>query len=146
MIMRRALLAAVLISVVPPVYSAEMKPNLSKQEVLNLIASFRGDPLSERGRLAGAFILAYVKTNPAVIVQYTPRVLPISDDNGLADEDRGTLMAAYAAGNVQSQLSRRKAGDDPYTGDLQLIETYRKLQRRNSKLKLPPVEKLDELE
>lgn len=142
--MRRIVIALIMMSAVMA-YSADRRTNFSKEEILNAIASFRSDPLSESGRLAGAIIVGYVKTSPHVFVRYTPKVLPIFGENGLSDEDRATLMAAYSAGNAGSQL-REKKGDDPYAGDLQLIETYRLLRKRNSKLKVAELEKLIDLD
>ncbi|HZE58648.1 MAG TPA: hypothetical protein VE031_12395 [Chthoniobacterales bacterium] len=36
--------------------------------------------------------------------------------------------------------------DEPYAGDLQMIQTYRQLQRKNPKLKIPAIEKMAEME
>jgi hypothetical protein len=47
---------------------------------------------------------------------------------------------------VDSQLLHGLKKDDAYAGDLQLIQTYRQLQRKNRKLNIPAIEKMAEME
>jgi hypothetical protein len=49
-------------------------------------------------------------------------------------------------GNVRSQLLRGKKTNDSYAGGLQVIETYRQLQKRNPKLRINEIEKFIQLE
>lgn len=143
--MRRSIIVALLV-VVFSAYGVE-RPSFSTKDVLNAIAAFRGDPLSDLGRLGGGVVMAYVKTSPDVMVRLTPKVFPIfGKNNHLSDDEFATLLVAYDAGNAGSQLKRNKIGDDAYAGDLQLIETYKLLQRRNPKLKVTGIEKLIELD
>jgi len=145
--MRRSIIPSVAVAVlVFSAFGAE-RPSFSKKDVLNAIAAFRTDPLSDLGRLGGGLVMAYVKTSPDVMVRLTPKVFPIfGKENTLSDDEFATLLAAYDAGSAGSQLKRNKIGDDSYAGDLQLIETYKFLQRRNPKLKVTGIEKLIELD
>jgi hypothetical protein len=56
------------------------------------------------------------------------------------------LTAAFLVGNVDAQLLRGAKKDDPYAGVLQVIDTYRQMQRNNVKLKIAEVEKFIEME
>jgi hypothetical protein len=56
------------------------------------------------------------------------------------------LLAAFFVGNLDSQLLRGRKQNDSYAGDLQLIETYRRMQKKKPTLRIPEVEKLMELE
>jgi hypothetical protein len=55
------------------------------------------------------------------------------------------LFGAFVAGNVDSQLLRSVKKDDSYGGDIQLIETYQRMQKRKPKLRIPEIERLIEL-
>jgi hypothetical protein len=59
---------------------------------------------------------------------------------------RSTLTAAFLVGNVDAQLLRGDKKDDPYAGLLRMIDTYRQMQRKNVKLKIPEVEKFIDME
>jgi hypothetical protein len=62
-------------------------------------------------------------------------------------DERLTLLAAFIVGNVESQLLRGlKNRDDAYAGDVQMIQTYRQLQAKNPRLKIPALEKMAEME
>jgi hypothetical protein len=84
--------------------------------------------------------------NPDILIVISGKNFPLSD-LPTDEEPQLTLLAAFIVGNVDSQLaSGSKGRDDAYAGDLQMIRTYRQLQHKNRKLKIPAIEKLAALE
>ena len=55
---------------------------------------------------------------------------------------RALLMAAYFAGDIKSQLKKRRPADDPYSGWLAAIRAYRQIQRKQPEIVIPEVEDL----
>jgi hypothetical protein len=49
-------------------------------------------------------------------------------------------------GNVDSQLLRHQKKDDSYAGLLQVIDSYRQMQRKNPMLRITEVEKFLEMQ
>ena len=117
---------------------------ITKETVLNAITEFRVDPTSGRGRAAAAVVLNFTEKSPDVVVKINPKTVPFLKKNG--EPERGSLMAAFIVGNLDAQLLRGEKKDNPYAGELQVIETYRQLKKKNSKLRIPEVEKFIELE
>jgi hypothetical protein len=122
------------------------EPVITKEVALKAIAIFRDDPLSEDGRGAAALIVMFVDKNHDVLVELSKKAFPVFDAPGVSQKETSLLLAAFAAGNVDSQLLRGVKKDDPYAGDLQLIQTYRQLQTKNPKLKITAIEKMAEME
>lgn len=122
------------------------EPVITKEVALKAIAIFRDDPLSEDGRAAASIIVIFIEKNHDVIVTLSPKVFPVFRAKGVSQQETSLLLAAFGAGNLDSQLLRGVKKDDAYAGDLQLIQTYRQLQRKNRKLNIPALEKLDEME
>ena len=125
---------------------AKDKPEFSKDVVLRAITAFRHDPTSESGHAARFVVVNYSHDSPDVVIKFTPKNYPISEIKPASEDERGTLLAAFIVGNLDSQLSRGSKGDDAYAGDLQLIKTYRQLQQKNRRLKIAAIEKMAELE
>lgn len=143
---RCLLLPATLFAMVAHGAPKEFEPEITKEIALKAVALFRNDPLSENGRGAAAIVLHFADKSQDVVVRLSSKSFPIGDLAGASQEEQDAILSAFIVGNVDSQLLRGIKQDDPYAGDLQLIETYRELQRRNPKLTLPAVEKLAELE
>jgi hypothetical protein len=125
---------------------ASDKPAVTKELALKAITVFREDPTSDLGQAARSVIVSFSHDSPDVIIKFTPKNYPISQIKPVSEEERLTLLAAFIAGNTDSQLLRGSKKDDAYAGDLQLIQTYRQLQKRNPKLRIQAIEKLAELE
>ncbi len=121
-------------------------PVITKEIALKAIMIFRDDPLSEDGRAAAAIIITFVDKNHDVLVALNKKAFPVFDAPGVSQKETSLLLAAFTAGNVDSQLLRGVRKDDAYAGDLQLIQTYRQLQKKNPRLKIAGVEKLAEME
>ncbi len=119
---------------------------ISKEEAIKAIAIFRQDPTSNLARATRSVVLKFSQGSPDILIVFSQKNFPLSD-LPTGEEPRLTLLAAFIVGNVDSQLaSGSKARDDAYAGDLQMIRTYRQLQRKNRKLKIPALEKMAEME
>jgi hypothetical protein len=121
-------------------------PVISKEVALKAITLLRNDPLSEDGQAAAALIFMFVEKSKEVVVALNKKVFPVFDDPGVSQKEKSLLLAAFAAGNADSQLLRGVKKDDPHAGGLQLIQTYRQLQNKNRKLRIPGIEKMAEME
>lgn len=122
------------------------EPAVTKDLALRAITAFREDPTSKLGHAARAVIVNFSYDSPDVIIKFTPKNYPISEIKPATKEEGLTLLAAFVAGNLDSQLLRGRTKDDAYAGDLQLIQTYRQLQSKNRKLRIPAIEKMAEME
>jgi hypothetical protein len=120
---------------------------IAKEVALKAIAVFRKDPTSDLARTARALVVKFSRDSPDILIVFNPKNYPISELTAASEDEQSTLLTAFIVGNVDSQLScGSKAKDDPYAGDLQMIRTYRQLQQKNRKLKLPAIEKMAEME
>lgn len=126
-------------------HAAETELKITKDIALKAVVLFRQDPLSEDGRGAAAILVRFAEKSPDVMLKMDLKSLPFMHGNAVPEKERATLLAAFIAGNVDSQLLRGRKGNDPYAGDLQVIETYRQMQGKNAKLHIAEVEKLIEL-
>jgi hypothetical protein len=123
------------------------KPVITKDLVRKSIAVFRQDPTSDLGLAARYVVVNFSNDSPDIRILINDKNYPIAELDAASKEERLTLLAAFIVGNVDSQLSRGLKGqDDAYAGDLQLIQTYRQLQKKNPKLKIPAIEKMAEME
>jgi hypothetical protein len=125
---------------------ASDKSVVTKDLVLRAITAFREDPTSNLGHAARSVIVSFSHDSPDVIIKFTPKNYPISEIKPASEEERLTLLTAFIVGNLDSQLLRGLKKDDAYAGDLQLIQTYRQLQKRNPGLRIQSIDKLAELE
>jgi len=121
-------------------------PVISKETVLNAIAIFRGDPTSHDAQPAARLVKEFAESSGDVRVNITKKAVPLISHHELPISETGPLTAAFLVGNVRSQLLNNRVGDDPYAGGLQVIETYRQLQRKNPRLRINEIEKFVELE
>lgn len=81
--------------------------------------------------------MRFADESPDVLVGISRKTVPFLDNRDLSDQERGILLGAFAAGNVDSQLLRGKKKDDPYAGDLQLIETYGQMRKKRPRFSVP---------
>ena len=110
----------------------------SKTDVLAAIDRFLATPgPSEDAKVINLY--AEKSSEADCIVNITPEVLP-----WLTHQPRykyhGALLTAFLAGNVKSQLTTGKAGDDPYAGVLAVIKAYVKLRERDAEFKAAEIE------
>src|ERR1700730_18351626 len=81
-------------------------PAVTKELALKAITAFREDPTSDRGHAARSVIVNFSHDSPDVIIKVTPKNYPISEIKPASEEERLTLLAAFIAGNLDSQLLR----------------------------------------
>lgn len=118
---------------------------ISGEEVLKAIQVFSRSPQSEEGRLAASTITRYANASDDVAVSLTPEIVPWF---GIPKPPKhsGTLLAAFIAGNVKSQVEKKTKGDDSHAGLQQVIKTYAQLKESDKSYSVPEVEKFVELE
>jgi hypothetical protein len=115
------------------------KSPITKDNVRQAIALFREDPTSERGRGAASIIVHFAEESADVEVVISPSVLPWLGSKP-TPKYSDTLLAAYLAGTVRSQLESGVTKSDPVAGVEQVIETYLKLKKTEPNLRVPVVE------
>jgi hypothetical protein len=126
--------------------AAEEGMLIDKETVRNAIGVFRQDPVSPRGRAAGQIVRRFAEKSTDVTLTITPKLAPYLANIRIPEPDRSLLLAAHMVGNVDSQLLRNEKKDDPHAGVLEVIETYRQMQKRDPALSLPEIESFIELE
>ena len=134
----------VLLAVCSP--AAEPESPISAEAVRTAIATFRQNPLSKEGRAAGETVRTFAEKSDTVIVQFTSKATPFLDNPELLTANRTLLQNAFVVGNVDSQLSRKEKKDDSYAGVLEVLHTYREMQKQRPTFKLPVMEKFIEME
>ncbi len=121
------------------------KKKTTADAALGAIQEFKADPSAAVERGVAKTIMDFAEASPAVMISFSKKVVPwIGKDE--VDERRSILLAAYVAGNTESQLRRGKKEDDPLAGVLQAIATYRQLQQLDAAFRLDELEALIVLE
>lgn len=114
-----------------------------RKTVLKAIHAFRNDPHAEENP---GVILLYAVNSEAVEIGLGEKVIPwLTGTNEPTEADR-ILLAAFIAGNIEAQLQKQHPGDQPYPGALQVIQTYRQLQKDDEIPPIPAVENWIRLE
>jgi len=121
-------------------------PVISKETVLNAIATFRADPTSPAAQPAARLVKEFAENSGDVRVTITKKAVPLISHHELPISQTHPLTQAFLIGNVRSQLLHNRIGDDCYAGGRQVIETYRQLQKKNPRLRINEIEKFVELE
>lgn len=121
-------------------------PAIDKETVRKAIAIFRQTPTNQQGSMVRPIILRFAQENPDVVIIVSPKVMPWIGGGKGHEEAGALLVTAYVAGDLQSQLDKRKMKDDPVAGTEQVIATYRQLQKTEPQLKITEVEKLIDLQ
>ncbi|SRR6266481_291794 len=127
-------------------FAAAPERTITKEMALQAITLFRTDPTSEKGRAAGELIFDFVEKSPSGVVNVTKKAVPFLTNHKIPLPERSTLTAAFFVGNVDAQLLRGEKKGNPYAGELQVIETYRQMQKQNPKLRIAEVERFVELQ
>jgi hypothetical protein len=129
-----------------PAVNAGTKQTITKEIALAAIMTFRVDPLSEDARQGGAIVMQFVDQSHDVLVKMSPKTLPFLSNKSLPEKYRAMLLVAFVVGNVDSQLLRHQKKDNSYAGVLQMIESYRQMQRKNPRIRVAEVEKFIEMQ
>lgn len=124
---------------------AGSKKQHTADAALKAIQQFKENPLAALERGVAKTIIEFSEASPAVMISFSEKVVPWIG-KGKMDERRSVLLAAYVAGNTESQLRRGKKQDDPFAGVSQAIATYRQLQAADPSFRLEELETLIKLE
>jgi hypothetical protein len=118
-------------------FAAETR--ISEKEVRIAIESFLQNPTvpSEEAKT----IVTFAAESDAVNVVMGPVSCPWIG-NKEHEDAQPLLLAAFAAGNVRSQLDSGVRKDDAYSGLIAVFRVYRHMKNANPKLTIPEVEKL----
>ena len=132
-----------LLLLIPGLAAAKAGP-VSRREVLAAIAVLERDVTSAAAPQAAETVTRFGKESDAVLITLGPETLPWMQDEATGPEAtvRAMLMAVYFAGDIKSQLEKRQAEDDPYSGWLAVIKAYRQIRRQQPELVIPEVEDL----
>ncbi len=122
------------------------QPSIDKETVRKAILIFRQTPSNQQGSMVRPIILRFARESPAVEIVVSPKAMPWIESSKVGDEAKEALLTAYVAGDVQSQLAKRRTKDDPVAATEQVIATYRQLQKAEPGLRIAEVEKLIELQ
>jgi hypothetical protein len=137
-------LVVLLILVVSAVQAEERKKpgvKISDQSFRQISSTFLNDPQHRSAGDWSRLILLYTMQTPnAVVALGSEEMHWVALD---PNERRSLLLlAAYAAGNIQSQLNSGVKRNDRYSGLLTLFRVYRVLQEQDAKFKIVAVEHL----
>jgi len=117
--------------------------DITKAQALKAIDVFQKDPTSKDGFAAASTFMAFAAKSPTVHISISKAVVPWKKDKDASDADtRKILLAAYVAGNLESQLKGGHAVDDVYAGWEQVLTTYTQLLHINSAAKISEVDDL----
>lgn len=126
---------------------AEPTPAITKEIALKAVTAFcAADPFSEDARTYAAILLRFTDEDQDVLIKISQKVVPFLKSKTLSQQEIAIVLGAFVAGNLDSQLLRGRKKDDAYAGELQVMETYRQMQKKKPKLRIPEIEKLIELE
>jgi hypothetical protein len=117
---------------------------VSRREVLAAIAVLEKDVTSADALKAAVTVTRFGKESEAVLITVGPETLPWvqMDVPGPEATIRAMLMAVYFAGDIKSQLEKRRAEDDPYRGWLAVIKAYRQIRQKQPEIVIPEIDEL----
>ena len=117
---------------------------ISRREVLAAIAVLEKDVTSDEALKAAETVTRFGKESEEVLLIVGEDTLPWVQENPPEGEAaaRMMLMAVYFAGDIKSQLQKRRAEDDPYSGWLAAIRGYRLMRKKQPGLVIAEIEEL----
>lgn len=129
------------------VVAARAEP-VSRPEVLAAIAVLEHDITAPEAVKAATTVMRFGKESNDVLITVGLDTMPWmrTDVSRSEARVREMLMAAYCAGDIKSQLAKRRAEDDPYRGWLAVIKAYRQIRQKQPEVRIPEVEELIEKE
>lgn len=144
----RTIVLSVLLAAVGPAALADEKNatgvKISDKSFRQISSTFLNDPLHKSAGDWSRLILLYTMQTPNAAVVLGHEELRWVGLGG--DEQRSLLLlAAYAAGNIQSQLNSGVKRNDRYSGLLTLFRVYRTLREQNKKFRIAAVDRLLDL-
>lgn len=137
-------MTVMLLAVVSAARSDERKKpgvTISDQNFRQISSTLLNDPGHRSAGDWSRLILLYtMQTSSAAVVLGSEEMHWVALDPG--ERRCLLLLAAYAAGNIQSQLNSGVKRNDRYSGLLTLFRVYRVLQEQDAKFKILAVDRL----
>jgi hypothetical protein len=135
--------AGLLLALLLVLATARAEP-VTRHEVLAAIAVLEDDVTSAGAVDAAATVARFGQESDSVLITVGAETLPwVQTDVPEAEARvRALLMAAYFAGDIKSQLEKRRPGDDPYSGWLFVIKAYRQILKHQPDMVIPEIEEL----
>ncbi|HTU22161.1 MAG TPA: hypothetical protein VMG10_29245 [Gemmataceae bacterium] len=117
---------------------------ISDRSFRQIATTFLNDPRHSSAPAWARLILLYMKQTSSAAVVLGSEELQWA---GFGDDDRHlqVLLAAYAAGNIQSQLNSGVKRNDRYSGLLTLFHVYRTLREQDKKFQIAALDRLLEM-
>ena len=115
-------------------------PPIEPKIALKAISAFRADPTGEYALGYLSVVLNFAEQNENVLVVIDTSIFP-EDFEDLQGKQKGTLLGAYIAGNVEKQLQFGVRLDSPLEGVQLMLTSYREMQIAGHLEKLPSFEK-----
>lgn len=127
-----------------PSLAAARAETISRREVLAAIAILEKDVTSAEAVAAAQTVTRFGKESEAVLITVGSETLPWVQEDAPEPEARvrAMLMAVYFAADIKSQLEKRRAVDDPYSGWLAVIKAYRQIRKKQPDIEIAEVEEL----
>src|SRR5262249_42872035 len=126
-------------STTKPAKIPSTKATVSEKDFLRACQALLDEPLSQASKDHAKTIMTFTDETPKAAV-----VITDTEVKGFGKDEKREplLLAAYCAGNVQSQLHSGVVRNDRYSGLLYLFKTYRALQAADKEFKIAAVEEL----
>jgi hypothetical protein len=121
------------------VHAQEPKSEVTEGDFQRLTVMLIQDPTNPSAKTYAKVILVFTMQTPKAAVVLGKEELQWAGED---KEKSLLLMAAYVAGNTQSQLDSGIMRDDKYAGLLKLFHVYRKLKEAQKDFKNDAVEQL----
>jgi hypothetical protein len=116
-------------------------PKITDKSFRQISSTFMDEPLDKSNRDWARLIMLYALDAPnAALVLSGEELHWTGVDNN--DPQALLLLAAYTAGNIQSQLNSGVKRNDRYSGLITLFRVYRALRDRDDKYKVAAVDEL----
>jgi hypothetical protein len=117
---------------------------VTRREVLAAIAVLEKDVTSADALKAAETVTRFGKESETVFITIGTETMPWVQLDAPEPEApvRALLMAAYFAGDIKSQLEKRRPVDDPYSGWLATITAYRQIRKKQPEMVIPEIEEL----
>ncbi|MEO0508637.1 MAG: hypothetical protein AAF065_02115 [Verrucomicrobiota bacterium] len=118
----------------------------TERDVIQAIQQIKENILDSQNEEAGKVLIRFAQTSPKVKIIIGKLTAPWADEEwGFSKDRKATLkylvLISYLAGNIEDQLERENALDNPYAGWLVVIDSYEKL-KQNINFKSDSIERL----
>ncbi len=103
---------------------------LENNKVLVAIKTFKKNPLDDEGDIAMKNIVDFAESSEDITVTIDAKYCPWINEG--ENKNDHILLAAFIAGNIESQLEKSEQNNCTYDGILQEISTYKYLRKKKA--------------